>query len=98
MKESKALTSLGDDEAQFQSMVHDFAIEKVRPRVEAMDRTLLRVRDHILDVIASVGHASAQAVCLPASTRAEHMMHFCTRGRTFDHSYFGTPYGHATMQ
>jgi butyryl-CoA dehydrogenase/short/branched chain acyl-CoA dehydrogenase len=37
MKESKALTSLGDDEAQFQSMVHDFAAEKVRPRVEAMD-------------------------------------------------------------
>ena len=37
MKESKALTSLGEDEAQFQQMVHDFAVEKVRPRVETMD-------------------------------------------------------------
>jgi len=37
MKESKALTSLGEDEAQFRQMVHDFAVEKVRPRVETMD-------------------------------------------------------------
>ena len=37
MKESKALTSLGEDEAQFQQMVHEFAVEKIRPRVETMD-------------------------------------------------------------
>jgi alkylation response protein AidB-like acyl-CoA dehydrogenase len=37
MKESKALTALGDDERQFQEMVRDFAEEKVRPRVEHMD-------------------------------------------------------------
>ncbi len=37
MKESKALTTLGDDERQFQEMVRDFAEEKVRPRVETMD-------------------------------------------------------------
>jgi alkylation response protein AidB-like acyl-CoA dehydrogenase len=37
MKESKALTTLGDDERQFQEMVRDFAEEKVRPRVEHMD-------------------------------------------------------------
>jgi butyryl-CoA dehydrogenase/short/branched chain acyl-CoA dehydrogenase len=37
MNESKALTSLSEDEARFQRMVHDFAAEKVRPRVETMD-------------------------------------------------------------
>ncbi len=37
MKESKALTTLDDDERQFQEMVRDFAEEKVRPRVEHMD-------------------------------------------------------------
>jgi butyryl-CoA dehydrogenase/short/branched chain acyl-CoA dehydrogenase len=37
MKESKALTTLGEDERQFQEMVRDFAEEKVRPRVEHMD-------------------------------------------------------------
>src|SRR5262245_65563446 len=37
MKESKALTTLGDDERQFQEMVRDFADEKVRSRVESMD-------------------------------------------------------------
>jgi len=37
MKESKALTTLGDDERQFQEMVRDFAAEKVRSRVESMD-------------------------------------------------------------
>jgi butyryl-CoA dehydrogenase/short/branched chain acyl-CoA dehydrogenase len=37
MKESKALTTLGDEELQFQQMVRDFAEEKVRPRVEHMD-------------------------------------------------------------
>ncbi|MET0153554.1 MAG: acyl-CoA dehydrogenase [Candidatus Binatia bacterium] len=37
MKESKALTTLGDDERQFQEMVRAFAEEKVRPRVEHMD-------------------------------------------------------------
>jgi alkylation response protein AidB-like acyl-CoA dehydrogenase len=37
MKESKALTTLGEDERQFQEMVRDFAEEKVRPRVENMD-------------------------------------------------------------
>ena len=37
MNESKALTTLADDERQFQEMVRDFAQEKVRPRVEHMD-------------------------------------------------------------
>jgi butyryl-CoA dehydrogenase/short/branched chain acyl-CoA dehydrogenase len=37
MKESKALTTLADDELQFQEMVREFAEEKVRPRVEHMD-------------------------------------------------------------
>jgi butyryl-CoA dehydrogenase/short/branched chain acyl-CoA dehydrogenase len=37
MKESKALTTLGEDERQFQEMVREFAEEKVRPRVEPMD-------------------------------------------------------------
>jgi alkylation response protein AidB-like acyl-CoA dehydrogenase len=37
MKESKALTTLADDERQFQEMVRDFADEKVRSRVETMD-------------------------------------------------------------
>jgi alkylation response protein AidB-like acyl-CoA dehydrogenase len=37
MKESKALTTLADDERQFQEMVRDFADEKVRSRVESMD-------------------------------------------------------------
>ena len=37
MNESKALSTLGDDERQFQDMVREFAAEKVRPRVEKMD-------------------------------------------------------------
>ena len=38
MNESRALTTLGEDERQFQEMVRDFAEEKVRPHVEHMDR------------------------------------------------------------
>jgi len=38
MNTSKALTTLADDERQFQEMIHDFAEENVRPRVEHMDR------------------------------------------------------------
>jgi short/branched chain acyl-CoA dehydrogenase len=37
MSHSKALTTLGEEERQFQEMVRGFAEEKVRPRVEKMD-------------------------------------------------------------
>ncbi len=37
MSQCKALNVLSEDERQFQEMIHDFAEEKVRPRVESMD-------------------------------------------------------------
>jgi hypothetical protein len=48
--------------------------------------------------VAPVGQISAQAVCLPATTRSGHIMHLRTRGFSECHSYFGWANAHATMQ